>query len=78
MKTFYLRRHFDNTGPYTLEQSRALNMQPQDFIWQVGTKDWVQAKEIEDLNEFIVSDMPPKFSEDNNDAHNLLRSLKKT
>lgn len=48
-------RHFDNTGPYTLEQLKALNIQPQDFIWQVGTKDWVQAKEIEDLNKFIAS-----------------------
>ncbi len=50
MKTFYLRRHFENTGPYTLDELRTHKILPQDFIWQVGTKDWVHAKEIDGVS----------------------------
>ncbi len=67
MKTFYIRRHFDNIGPYTIEELQTFKILTQEFIWEVGTKDWVHAKEIVDLLQIIDANAPPNFSDDNND-----------
>lgn len=54
MNKYLILRNGEQTGPFTLEQLRFLNLQANDIVWVQGQSDkWTSVGEIEELKEFL-------------------------
>ncbi len=62
MKIYYLRHLGDNVGPYTIAELKTVGIGPEDFVWKGGTAEWVAAKDLGELKDILVPDLPPPCS----------------
>jgi hypothetical protein len=61
MRKYFVHNGQQQAGPYTIEELRDKDLQPNIFIWFEGMDTWMQAGKIDELKHFFVS-APPAFT----------------
>jgi hypothetical protein len=60
MKTYYYEYNGHQIGPVTFEELEKKKIEPTTLVWYEGLTEWVEAKNVADLqNMFVVNPMPP-------------------
>lgn len=59
MKKYFLSDGENKTGPFSLEEIKQKNISSNIQVWHEGLDDWVTAKEIPVLKDFITKDQTP-------------------
>ncbi len=66
MKIYFIRRNNDSIGPLSLEELKSHNLTKDEFVWKEGLADWIQAKNLSELNDLFTPKVPPPFIPSNN------------
>ncbi len=66
MKIYFIRRNNDSIGPFSLEELKSHNLTKDEFVWKEGLADWIQAKNLSELNDLFTPKAPPPFTPSNN------------
>lgn len=63
MKIWFIRHNNESLGPYTIEELKNLAVTKDDYVWKEGFTDWIQAKDINELNVLFAKPSPPPFTQ---------------
>lgn len=64
MKKYYIATNEVQSGPYSIEEVKRLNINSTTMIWYSGMDDWKMAKELPELNH-LFEDTPPPLNFNN-------------
>ena len=59
MNKYYIREHDESIGPLTTEQIKTKNITKETWIWREGLEDWVQVKDLKELELFFKTVRKP-------------------
>ncbi len=59
MKKFYLHNGKKQDGPFSKSELKAKNITRKTEIWYEGLSDWINAENIEELEDLFISTTPP-------------------
>jgi hypothetical protein len=62
-KHYFYSNGKDKIGPLTLDELKEVRLTDDTLIWREDFKDWLKAKDVEDLNNFIIKAPPSLPSE---------------
>lgn len=63
MKIWFIRHNNESLGPYSIEELKTLSVTKEDYVWKEGLVDWMQAKDLAELNDLFSSKTPPPFTQ---------------
>ncbi len=63
MKHYFYSNGKDKIGPLTIDELKEIRLTDDTLIWREDFKDWLKAKDVEDLNNFIIKAPPNLPSE---------------
>ena len=63
MNNYYYSLDENKIGPISLEQIRNLSISENTLVWKEGLTDWVKAKELPELIDYVSKEPPPLPSE---------------
>jgi uncharacterized RDD family membrane protein YckC len=56
---FFIAENGKKSGPFNLDELKAMNLSPETLVWTEGFTDWTAAKHVPLLKDFIRSSPPP-------------------
>jgi hypothetical protein len=59
MNKYYIREHDESIGPLTTEQIKTKNITKETWVWKEGLEDWVQVKDLKELELFFKTVRKP-------------------
>jgi magnesium-transporting ATPase (P-type) len=59
MKKYYVLIEDKQSGPFTIENLKEMELKDNDLVWEENTSDWINASEISDLKDSIIKTPPP-------------------
>lgn len=59
MKKFYIAENDGPKGPYSIDELRNLKIPATILVWEEGTPNWIEAKDVLDLKNITISTPPP-------------------
>lgn len=60
---YHIIKDKNNIGPFSFEQLKTMNIYEDTLVWRNGLKEWVSAKDLEELKSLITF-MPPPLPKD--------------
>ena len=61
MRKYFLHNGNEQTGPFSIDELKAQNIQKNTSVWFEGLSDWTIANDIPELKESLFSNLPPVF-----------------
>jgi GYF domain 2 len=74
MRQYFLTDGTKYSIPYSLEDLRALKLQPNTLIWYRGLTKWTEAQDVEELYD-LFPPIPPPFAAENEDENIFIINL---
>lgn len=59
MKHYYYTDNDQQLGPFTVEELKVKRLKKSTLVWTEGMQDWTSANEVEELQNFLISEPPP-------------------
>ena len=56
---YYIQENNKTSNPLTFEELKAKKIDENTFVWRKGLKDWVKARELNELENYILFSPPP-------------------
>ena len=68
---YYLLEDNNKTGPFYLDDLEEKNITPTTMVWYNSLDQWAQAKDIDELEQFIMPALPSELQEEKHTTNNL-------
>jgi uncharacterized membrane protein YhaH (DUF805 family) len=63
LSKYYLLEGKEKTGPFYIEELKNKKINPKTLVWTKELDEWTKAKELDELEDLILPDLPPEIQE---------------